>query len=162
MLRMCPFFQAVRSSYRSQCWYRGKVLTVMYKTEAVVKVFLVDYGDILEDINLRSCVRELTKRQALPKPMAFVVQLAGLRPISMKVDYENDRRSMTPIVAQKWSHFSQDLVTNKVWEKSQKFGRLQNWRRDSRSHIHGELCLFGFKKEVNLNKLLIYGGLYNK
>ena len=157
---LTPVLQAVRPSYRSQCWYRGKVLTVMYKGEAVVKIFLVDYGDILDDINLRSCVRELTKRQALPKPLAFVVQLAGLRPISMKIDYDNDRKSMTPIVAQKWSAFSQDLITNKIWEKSQKFGRLQNWRRGSRGHIHGELCVFGFKKEVNLNKLLVNGGLY--
>ena len=65
---------------------------------------------------------------------------------------------MSPALGSKWSNYSKDLVY-KIWSKSPaKLARLQNYRRDARSQIHGELCFVGFKRELNINRILINGG----
>ena len=65
---------------------------------------------------------------------------------------------MSPAMGNKWSNYSKDLVY-KIWSKSPaKLARLQQYRRDARSQIHGEICFVGFKRELNINKILINGG----
>jgi len=146
---------AIRPSHRSSNWFRAKVLNVINKKEVYIKVFLIDYGDVLDDIYTRSCVRKLSKRDAIVKPMAYKVTLAGLRPVTMCLDSKN---GMSPALGSKWSNYSKDLVY-KIWSKSPaKLARLQNYRRDARSQIHGELCFVGFKRELNINRILINGG----
>ena len=124
-------------------------------------MLLIDYGDILEDVSPKSCIRILPKNFELQKPLAYVVKLAGLRPVTIKIDPQEGYRlqCMTPTLALKWSDFSCDLVINKIWTRSpHKLARLHNWRRDRFGDVHGELVFLGFKREINLNKLLIYGG----
>ena len=65
---------------------------------------------------------------------------------------------MSPALGDKWSNYSKDLVY-KIWSKSPgKLARLGLARRDSRGQFHGELCFVGFKRELNINKILINGG----
>ena len=44
---------AIRPSHRSSNWFRAKVLNVINKKEVYIKVFLIDYGDVLDDIYTR-------------------------------------------------------------------------------------------------------------
>ena len=46
-------------------------------------VFILEFGIYIYIFLFRSCVRKLSKRDALPKPMAYKVHLAGLRPVTM-------------------------------------------------------------------------------
>ena len=44
---------AVRPSHLSSNWFRAKVLNVINKKEVYIKVFLIDYGDVWDDIYTR-------------------------------------------------------------------------------------------------------------
>ena len=44
---------AIRPSHRSSNWFRAKVLNVINKKEVYIKVFLIDYGDVWDDIYTR-------------------------------------------------------------------------------------------------------------
>lgn len=83
----------------------------MFKKEVTAKVFLIDYGYCLEEVSSKACIRLLPKKlNMLVKPLAFQVFLAGLRPLTMDIDYEMGMQTLGQTVAQKWSGFSHDLV----------------------------------------------------
>ena len=96
---------------RSKHWYRGRVHTVVYKHEVTAKVFLVDYGLTLENISSKACIRVLPQRMAIKaKPMAYKVNLAGLRPLTMDINYEIGMQTVNPCMASRWSLYSQTLI----------------------------------------------------
>lgn len=72
---------AVRRHHADPHWYRGRVLSVFQSgpnAPDVARIFLLDYGEYLEDVNLRMNVRKLPIKMTLhPKPLAVPLVLAG-------------------------------------------------------------------------------------
>jgi hypothetical protein len=113
------FFQvAVRKRYSDPHWYRAKIVSVVRRYNGkrkahvtYVRVFLVDYGRYYADIPAAHNVRDLPKLvQVRPKPLAFSISLAGMRPVSLDIDYSIGMKTLTEVVAQKWSSTAMQLV----------------------------------------------------
>ena len=71
---------AVRCHHLDPHWYRGRILSLFEVEDQppVARVFLLDYGEYLEDVNVRMNVRKLPLKMTLhPKPLAVPLVLAG-------------------------------------------------------------------------------------
>ena len=104
---------AVRPTHRSKFWYRGRIITSVTLTNAghsIVKVFLIDYGTILDLINSRTCIRILPRQYHMPNGLAFPVFLSGVRPLSMNVNFNTGMENLSQEIAPKWSTYSQGIT----------------------------------------------------
>ena len=73
---------AVRRHHSDPHWYRGRILSMFQSDNApdVARVFLLDYGEYLEDVNIRINVRKLPLKMTIhPKPLAVPLVLAGTK-----------------------------------------------------------------------------------
>ena len=132
----------------------------MHKHDVSANILLIDYGLVFENLNSIACIRNLPHRLLYrAKPMAFTVTLAGLRPLTVDIDYEMGMETLNPTISEKWNVYSQELVVD-LWKSSKnKLARLINWRYDTKHQIHGELVFVEFENEVNLNEMLVDFGL---
>lgn len=156
---------AVRSSFQSRCWHRGKIIFVIHtKVDVLVRIFLIDYGDVWERLSARMCVRKLPKRMmpvtsrpltVAARPLAFQVVLAGLRPISWEINFDIGMKTIGQTIAPKWSKASEDLVYDILKKSPNKLAKVTHWQKDRSGRLHGRLELLGFKKRLLLDQLLL-------
>lgn len=153
---------AVRPSFKSPHWYRGRIVTVSkaHSHDTMVKVFFIDYGMMFEEISCKKCVRVLPRIMTFTKGLARIVNLAGVRPLTLSVDFQlgmssgNSTKAHQEMAAN-WSTYSQEFIC-KVLEQSQhKLALLTDWRQDVKKRIHGDLILLGFTKRISLSRLLV-------
>jgi hypothetical protein len=154
---------AVRPDHNSKQWFRGKIINIgnqPEKSQTLVKVFLIDYGLLLDDINLQICVRVLPRVMTFTKGIAKIVNLAGIRPLTVSVDFHlgmefaQSHQEMT----NNWSTYSQDFMRNVLDQSSHKLAILRDWRLDAKKKVHGDLILLGFTHKISLCKLLVTTG----
>ena len=84
------FLNLYVSDPKSTQWFRGKIVNIgnqPNQSQTLVKVFLIDYGLLLDDINCTTCVRELPRIMTFTKGLAKIVNLAGIRPLTVSVDF---------------------------------------------------------------------------
>jgi len=148
---------AVRHNVYSRHWYRGRILTVMSKNNvSFVRIFLIDCGDFLSEIPVRSCLRRLPKRmQIYPRPLAFQVILAGLRPVSWELSYEIGLKSIGNDFSPEWSATAIEIVTAYYSKSKLKLADIHNWQRDAEGKLFGTVELLGFSDKVVLNDILV-------
>ena len=92
----------------------------MYKHDVTAKILLIDYGLVFENLNSKACIRNLPHRLLhRAKPMAFTVSLAGLRPLTVDIDYEIGMEILNTTIADKWNPYSIELIVD-LWKKIQK------------------------------------------
>ena len=125
------------------------------------QVFFIDYGMMFEEISCKKCVRVLPRIMTFTKGLARIVNLAGIRPLTLSVDFQlgmssgNSTKAHQEMAAN-WSTYSQEFIC-KVLEQSQdKLALLTDWRQDVKKRIHGDLILLGFTKRISLSRLLVY------
>lgn len=148
---------AVRHNVYSRHWYRGRILTVMTKNNVMLaRIFLIDYGDFLSEIPVRSCLRKLPKRmQIFPRPLAFQVILAGLRPVSWEMSHEIGLKSTGKNYSTEWSTAASEMVTSYYSKSKLKLADITNWQKDNEGKVHGTVELLGFTEKVVLNDILV-------
>lgn len=73
------FQVSARLKPRAKFWYRAQVHSLIHSPHGLlVRVFLLDYGELSEPVNRGSCIRSLPQRfKVLPPPMAIQVVLPG-------------------------------------------------------------------------------------
>ena len=78
--------------------------------EVTAKVFLIDYGVVLNNLASKTCIRELPRMlKHATKPLAMMVSLAGLRPLEVTISYEKGMNQLGQTVAQDWNVYSKVL-----------------------------------------------------
>ena len=126
-----------KQGYRS--WHRGKLEAVtQFQKVAHANVFLIDYGQMVEDRKVEGSVMVLPSCFSISKlaPLAFRVVLAGLLPASMDYDLEL-RGGMAVRLARSWDAAAMRDVERMLALTTDKVGRLRNWMRDQ----IGRFCL---------------------
>ena len=116
---------------------------------------------MFEEISCKKCVRVLPRIMTFTKGLARIVNLAGVRPLTLSVDFQlgmssgNSTKAHQEMAAN-WSTYSQEFIC-KVMEQSQhKLALLTDWRQDVKKRIHGDLILLGFTKRISLSRLLVF------
>ena len=116
---------------------------------------------MFEEISCKKCVRVLPRIMTFTKGLARIVNLAGIRPLTLSVDFQlgmssgNSTKAHQEMAAN-WSTYSQEFIC-KVMEQSQhKLALLTDWRQDVKKRIHGDLILLGFTKRISLSRLLVF------
>ena len=116
---------------------------------------------MFEEISCKKCVRVLPRIMTFTKGLARIVNLAGIRPLTLSVDFQlgmssgNSTKAHQEMAAN-WSTYSQEFIC-KVLEQSQhKLALLTDWRQDVKKRIHGDLILLGFTKRISLSRLLVF------
>jgi hypothetical protein len=96
---------AVRVNFKSGRWLRGRVCSVMrcLKRPTLVSVFLVDYGQLLTNLNGRLCLRALPLEYRMAKPSADRLVLAGIRPLAVDLDCSIGMNTFTKVSSDHWS-----------------------------------------------------------
>jgi len=154
---------AVRPDPKSTQWFRGKIVNIgnqPNQSQTLVKVFLIDYGLLLDDINCTTCIRELPRIMTFTKGLAKIVNLAGIRPLTVSVDFHlgMEFAQSHQEMSNNWSSFSQDFMRNVLDQSRHKLAILQDWRLDAKKKVHGDLILLGFAHKISLCKLLVTTG----
>jgi len=154
---------AVRPDHTSTRWFRGKIVNIGNQPEesqTLVKVFLIDYGLLLNDINCKTCVRVLPRIMTFTKGLAKVVILAGIRPLTLSVDFQlgMEFAKSHQEMSANWSTYSHDFMRNVLDQSVHKLAILRDWRLDAKKKIHGDLILLGFTHKISLCKLLVTTG----
>ena len=136
-------------------------LTIYKLFSDLFQVFFIDYGMMFEEISCKKCVRVLPRIMTFTKGLARIVNLAGIRPLTLSVDFQlgmssgNSTKAHQEMAAN-WSTYSQEFIC-KVLEQSQhKLALLTDWRQDVKKRIHGDLILLGFTKRISLSRLLVF------
>lgn len=122
----------------------------------VARMFLIDYGDFLPEIPIRSCLRKLPNRMTVvPRPLAFKVVLAGLRPISWDMNNEICLKALGKGYIPLWSDAANEMVTAYYKKSKLKLAEITNWQKDSQGRVYGDVELLGFTEKISLNDILI-------
>ena len=118
----------VKQGYRF--WHRGKLEAVtQFQRKAHANVFLIDYGQVLEDRKVEGSVMILPSCFSTLTPLAFRVVLAGLLPASMDYDLEL-KGGMAVQQARSWDAAALREVERLLADTSGKMGWVRNWVKD--------------------------------
>jgi len=146
---------AIRRKACSDVWHRGRLEQLsMYGRQLVATVFLVDYGEVVENVKAGTCLRLMTAQFTKEPPMAFQILLSGLAPVSMNFDFNLDMVA-TSEDTREWDQAAWKMVRKEV-QKVHNLAELRNWVVDMKGRYHGEVFLAGkASAQVHLNQLLI-------
>lgn len=149
---------AVRRSPRSPHWFRGIVVKVAeFQDGYRASVFLVDYGDYVDNAWVHNSIRKLPSEYAHTiKPLAFRLKLSDVVPIEMDLNYNMGMKAMTPVIATKWEPSAVSYIANLLIASKTRFARVFDWTHDKALNIiFGGVQLLGFKQKVVLQDILI-------
>ena len=119
-------------------WHRGKLEAVTrFQRKTLANIFLIDYGQVVEDRRVEGSVMVLPSRFNALAPLAFRIVLAGLLPASMDYDLEL-QGGMAVRPARTWDAAAVRDVENMLARTSDKMGWVRNLVEDK----SGRLCLF--------------------
>eukprot|EP00095_Tigriopus_kingsejongensis_P011683 maker-scaffold578_size132436-snap-gene-0.28 protein:Tk11683 transcript:maker-scaffold578_size132436-snap-gene-0.28-mRNA-1 annotation:"tudor domain-containing protein 12" len=151
---------AVRLCPTARHWYRGQVHSMIRTRHGfLARVFLLDYGELSEPINLLTCLRKLPEKFTLsPPPLAFQVEVAGLRPIAYDLNHSMGMGSMTQMIASSWGLAGRKTVRTLLDETNHRWAVLTRWTQDSRKIYHATVQLRGHPRRPDLHRVLIDGG----
>lgn len=143
---------AVRRNSHSEIWHRGKLKAVsLYGEQLMAKLFLIDYGEVWEQVKVKGCLKLMPPGASEEPPMAFEVVLAGLQPVSMDLDFMLGQNSMEVTPQVTWDQSAMYEVENEI-KRHEKYASLKDWTTDRRGRCHGQLHLGG---TLHLNQHLI-------
>jgi len=148
---------AVRRSSLSHLWFRGR-LDHIYEidTQLFAKVFLLDYGELLDRVHAASCVRKLPACVGIimQKPLAFQIVLRALAPVTQDLDFQSGINRMGTVVTKSFD-FAAVSFTSRIFASSSKCGELQDFVSDIQGRLHGQLYLKTGEECLHLNQVLI-------
>ena len=79
---------AAKKTSDSEYWLRGRLDQIsMSGKQLVATVFLIDYGEVIQNLRVDKCVKHMPPGLSKEPPQAFQVILAGLSPVSMDLDF---------------------------------------------------------------------------
>jgi len=142
-------------------WHRARIVDVIHKAKLVtVRVFLVDYGNYSDEIPFEVAVRKLpSKMSIVPKPLAFLVILQGLRTLSWEMNFEASDEIIHEIATTRWSEATMRTVMA-IWgaAPAHRTAIVTNYKWDEMKRCHGIIDLQGFSLKVCLNQILVRSG----
>ena len=113
-------------------WHRGKLEAVtQFQRKTHANVFLIDYGQMVEDRKVEGSVMVLPSCFTISKlePLAFRIVLDGLLPASMDYDLEL-RGGMAVRPARSWDASAMREVEKILAHTSDKMGWVRNLVKD--------------------------------
>jgi len=137
-------------------WHRGRIESVaQFGRKIHANVFLIDYGQILEEKKVEDAVLVLPCSFSTLPPLAFRMVLAGLLPATMDYDLEL-RGGMAVRPARSWDGAAFREVERILGLANDRVGRITNWVKDRIGRYHGQLDLLTSTGErVILNQWLV-------
>jgi len=148
---------AARKSSDSDIWLRGRLDQIsMYGKQLMATVFLIDYGEIIENLRVEKCVKHLPPGTYEEPPLAFKIILAGLSPVSMDLDFMLGQHVMEVTPQRGWDQAAWREVEQQIHDV-EGIAEMKNWVRDQSGRYHGQIFLVGEdrKESVHLNQLLV-------
>jgi len=141
-------------------WARGRIVQIMSSPDGAVRlnVFLLDYGRIMRDVNGRGDVRALPKRFSAiyARPMAERVVLAGLRPLTLDINYGMGMKSLCRLAAGKWTPNAFYVVQKHVEEYPARLAELSHFAKNNEGVLFGTVTMQNASSSINEH--LIVGG----
>jgi len=132
---------AVRRNVHQEIWHRGKLKTLsLYGEQLMAKIFLIDYGEVWEQIKVKGCLKFMPPGALEEPPMAFEVVLAGLQPASMDIDFSLCQNTMQVTPQVNWDQSAVFEVINEI-KRYDNYASLRDWTTDLRGRCHGQLYL---------------------
>ena len=111
-------------------WHRGRIESVaQFGRKIHANVFLIDYGQILEEKKVEDAVLVLPCSFSTLPPLAFRLVLAGLLPATMDYDLEL-RGGMAVRPARSWDGAAFREVERVLGLANDRVGRMTNWVKD--------------------------------
>jgi len=148
---------AAKKTSDSEYWLRARLdLISISGKHLVATVFLIDYGEIIENLRVDQCVKHMPSGMSKDPPLAFKVILAGLSPVSMDLDFRHGTNMMEVTPQRRWDQAALRGVLQQV-QDVEGIAEMKNWVRDQSGRYHGQIFLVGQerKKAIHLNKLLV-------
>eukprot|EP00092_Neocalanus_flemingeri_P024527 GFUD01026601.1.p1 GENE.GFUD01026601.1~~GFUD01026601.1.p1 ORF type:complete len:363 (+),score=121.88 GFUD01026601.1:66-1154(+) len=145
---------AVRRSPDSLTWQRGRLDQLCRDGKQVLAtVFLIDYGEVLEGLNVDGCIRQMPTKFRKEPPMAFQILLAGLEPVSKDL-FMPGQSVMEATPLKGWNPAAWMEIRKEV-EIVKRVAELRSWVVDQRGRYQGELYLGKETGRIHLNEMLI-------
>jgi len=146
---------AVRKSSLSSLWFRGRLDQIcLVDSQLVAKVFLIDYGEVLDRTQVSSCVRKLPNFMARDNPLAFQIILRALVPVTQDLDFQMGIIKMETVPVKSFD-FAAVKFVNSLLNTSTKCGELCDFICDRQGRLHGQLFIRKEDVLIHLNDELI-------
>jgi len=151
----CGTLVAVRKSCLSTLWFRGRLEQIyQIENQLLAKIFLIDYGEVLDRTDVASCVRKLPAFSAIEKPLALQIVLRALAPVTQDLDFQLGNNKMGTVIAKSFDFAAVSLMSG-LFNSSTKCGELRDYVRDCQGRLHGQLYIKKDEEMVHLNQVLI-------
>jgi len=152
-------FVAVRRREVDFRWVRARLVSnTFYGKKVVASVFLLDYGETLENLDVRSCVRAMPLLHESPPPLAVQVVLGKIHPASMDLDFIGGKQTLNVSRCLRWDAAALEGVIS-LLDKCKKIIEVRDSRKDLNGRIFGEVFVFLREKFLHLNELFVSKGL---